>query len=32
MVIATLPNGRVLRVMLHDPATGLDTVAAELDV
>ena len=38
MGIAPLPGGRVLmterkgRVMLHDPATGLDTVAAKLDV
>ncbi len=38
MGIATLPEGRVLmterkgRVMLHDPATGLNTVAAKLDV
>ena len=38
MGLATLPGGRVLmterkgRVMLHDPATGLNTVAAKLDV
>ena len=38
MGIATLPEGRVLmterkgRVMLHDPKTGLNTVAAKLDV
>jgi type 1 glutamine amidotransferase/glucose/arabinose dehydrogenase/PKD repeat protein len=38
MGIAPLPQGRVLmterkgRVMLHDPATGLNTVAAKLDV
>ena len=38
MGIAPLPGGRVLmterkgRVMLHDPATGLNTVAAKLDV
>jgi cytochrome c len=38
MGIATLPEGRVLmterkgRVMLHDPKTGLNTVAATLDV
>ena len=38
MGIATLPRGRVLmterkgRVMLHDPKTGLNTVAAKLDV
>jgi cytochrome c len=38
MGLATLPGGRVLmterkgRVMLHDPQTGLNTVAARLDV
>jgi cytochrome c len=38
MGLATLPGGRVLmterkgRVMLHDPKTGLNTVAAKLDV
>jgi cytochrome c len=38
MGLAPLPNGRVLmterkgRVMLHDPATGLNTVAAKFDV
>jgi cytochrome c len=38
MGLATLPKGRVLmterkgRVMLHDPKTGLNTVAAKLDV
>ena len=38
MGLATLPGGRVLmterkgRVMLHDPETGLNTVAARLDV
>ena len=38
MGLAPLPGGRVLmterkgRVMLHDPATGLNTVAAKLDV
>jgi cytochrome c len=38
MGLATLPAGRVLmterkgRVMLHDPQTGLNTVAAKLDV